>query len=95
MKFLLQNYPDTSAKLGLASEEAKGFGHQHLTGRWLSQYSQGSRTNHTARNPAEAGWWSRARGDDTGPLGAGCTVSGQQLQLKGTALDPFSVSSDY
>lgn len=25
MKFLLQNYPDTSAKLGLASEEAKGF----------------------------------------------------------------------
>lgn len=44
MKFLLQNYPDTSAKLGLASEEAKGFGHQHLTGRWLSQYSQGSGT---------------------------------------------------
>lgn len=33
MKFLLQNYPDTSTKLGVASEVAKGSGHQHLTGQ--------------------------------------------------------------
>lgn len=80
MKFLLQNYPDTSAKLGLASEEA--------TGQVAFTILSGPRPL-----PKQGG--GAVRGVMPWDLCVDCRVSGQQLQLKGTALDPCSLSLDY